>query len=351
MNINMEFNEKLLSLSFENICLILGENNQGKTYLLNEIESGLNGTIKTDFEVNGLKIYKGDYNVIKINDLDTFSSEFKFSKSNIFRKLIYNDIIDNIDETTENKYLNKFNDIFIDINNKVNEYLNSNLYNNQLKIKTELDSVDKIIEKFTNIYIEDKMFNEKYISKGKGRELLYKLTLNLINSKIENQVLLIDGIDNYLAGESLTQFINQLINIAENNVKIIITGNSPLLYQYFFNRAAIYKIKNFKLKKIRSFADLLIKTILMTEHSKDPFNIPFNSYAEQNIELIKEDDIKHLFNKYVYPNLLNIGLLLCVNKIKLINECSNNIENSIFYRDIIEYNLYLSICEELGIDN
>lgn len=351
MHIKMIFKDELLNFKFKNICLILGENNQGKTYLLNEIETGLNGTIKTDFEIDGLKIYKGDFNVIKVNDIDTFVSEFKLNKNNVFRKLIYHEIIESIDDELEQSYLNNFNELFSDINNKVNTLLNDGLYDNQLKIVTELDSIEKAVEKFTNIYMCEELLNDKYLSKGKGRELLYKLVLNLVDSKIENQVLLIDGIDNYLVGETLINFINQLIEISNNNVKVIITGNSPLLYKYFYERATIYKISNFKLFKISSMNNIINQTILKTEHSKDPFNLPFNSFAEQNLELIRDDDITRLLKTHVVPNLFNVGLLHCVNKIKITNNLnSNTIENSIIYRDNIERNLYISICDELGID-
>ncbi|NLM63366.1 MAG: ATP-binding protein [Mollicutes bacterium] len=351
MDINMEFNNELINLKFDGICLILGENNQGKTYLLNKIAEGLNGNLKEKFEVNGLKIYKGDYEVIKVSDLDILGTELKLSKSNVFRKKIYGEIVDKMDKNIEQKYLDKLNSILDDINTEVNNKLDNILYNNSLKLITKFDSLNAIVERFTDIYVNDNLYNEKIISKGESRELIYKLILSLIDSKKENQVLLIDGIDNYLAGELLINFINQIKKLCKNNVKIIITGISPILFKYFFGIAKIYKIKNFKLSCIHDFKSVIINTILQVEHSKKTFNMPFDSFAEQNMELITDDDIKYIYDNYIYYNLINIGILYCSNNIKLKNSYDSNvIDNYIIYKDKTEYYLYNSISDILGVD-
>ncbi len=349
MDIKMIFNEQVLNINFENICLILGENNQGKTYLMNELYDGLSGGKKDDFQINGLTIFKGDYYVVKIDEDETFESAFKFTKSNVFRKLMYDEVLEKTKDTIEQEMINNINNILEIINKEVNLHLNNNVYDNHLKLITQISSIDQIVEKFTSFYIKDTALNYKTMSKGENTEYLYKLYLSLIKQNHDNRVLIIDNIDANLVGKPLIEFLENLIEISESGIKVIITSNSPMLYKYLYNKATIYKIKNLKLKKIRSYNDIIKKTILMTEYENNKEVIAYNSFAEQNICLIKNDDINLIMEKYIYPNLLNIGLLYCYNDVSVIKKYnSNQIQMSIIYRDNIEKNLFKSIKDELN---
>ena len=141
----------MYSFEFDNVLFINGSNKSGKTKLLKLLEKGAIGELD-NFYINNNKVYKNDYQVLFIGDYNNFATDFKLTKANTFKKLIYDDIIEKIN--TEN-ILNKTNEIFNIIDDRINETISKNELTKNLKFNINIDSVDKIIENRRNV---DKMF-------------------------------------------------------------------------------------------------------------------------------------------------------------------------------------------------
>ena len=131
----------MYSFEFDNVLFINGSNKSGKTKLLKLLEKGAIGELD-NFYINNNKVYKNDYQVLFIGDYNNFATDFKLTKANTFKKLIYYDIIEKIN--TEN-ILNKTNEIFNIIDDRINETISKNELTKNLKFNINIDSVDKII--------------------------------------------------------------------------------------------------------------------------------------------------------------------------------------------------------------
>lgn len=311
----------MYSFEFDNVLFINGSNKSGKTKLLKLLEKGAIGELD-NFYINNNKVYKNDYQVLFIGDYNNFATDFKLTKANTFKKLIYDDIIEKIN--TEN-ILNKTNEIFNIIDDRINETISKNELTKNLKFNINIDSVDKIIEKFTNIYIDDYLLDDKITPRSSLRKLLINLTLYQIEkSERDNIIVFIDDLDNSFDELELFNLIKTLEN---NNKAKFIVSSSRNIYSYVKNKKDIYKIYNQKTKNIVNVESCIKLTIIMNEYKEQKIKDDFNTFFEENEYLINDEDINY-FNKKILPSLnYQIGLIYCNDEleIKLIDDEEDNI--------------------------
>ena len=311
----------MYSFEFDNVLFINGSNKSGKTKLLKLLEKGAIGELD-NFYINNNKVYKNDYQVLFIGDYNNFATDFKLTKANTFKKLIYDDIIEKIN--TEN-ILNKTNEIFNIIDDRINETISKNELTKNLKFNINIDSVDKIIEKFTNIYIDDYLLDDKITPRSSLRKLLINLTLYQIEkSERDNIIVFIDDLDNSFDELELFNLIKTLEN---NNKAKFIVSSSRNIYSYVKNKKDIYKIYNQKTKNIVNVESCIKLTIIMNEYKEQKIKDDFNTFFKENEYLINDEDINY-FNKKILPSLnYQIGLIYCNDEleIKLIDDEEDNI--------------------------
>ena len=311
----------MYSFEFDNILFVNGSNKSGKTKLLKLLEKGAIGELE-NFYINNNKVYKNDYQVLFIGDYNNFATDFKLTKANTFKKLIYDDIIEKIN--TEN-ILNKTNEIFNIIDDKINETISKNELTKNLKFNINIDSVDKIIEKFTNIYIDDYLLDDKITPRSSLRKLLINITLYQIEKlDRDNIIVFIDDIDNSF--DELELF-NLIKTLETNNKTKFIVSSSRNVYPYVKNKKDIYKIYNQKTKNIVNIESCIKQSIIANEYKEQNVKDDFNTFFEENEYLINDEDINY-FNKKILPSLnYQIGLIYCNDEleIKLIDDDENNI--------------------------
>ncbi len=311
MEIRFKIDDDSYFFNFDHSLFINGSNKSGKTYLLKYLENGIIGE-KSDFYINNNRVYKGDYKVIYVGDYNNFATDFKLTKSNQFKKIIYDEIINKIN--TE-EMMKKMNSIFNIIDEKVNKMISeSNLINDgSLKLNIEFDNIDKIIEKFTNIYIDDYLLDENKTPRSTLRKLLYNLVFYEIKNCNENVFVIIDDIDNALDEMEIKNIINKIENDKLfSNINFIVSS-SRNIYSYVDNKANIYKIFNKKVKNIKNIDNCIKHSIILHEYNNTIDRPDFNSYIEENEYLINETDIDY-FKSNILPHLnYYIGLMYCIN--------------------------------------
>ena len=311
----------MYSFEFDNVLFINGSNKSGKTKLLKLLEKGAIGELE-NFYINNNKVYKNDYQVLFIGYYNNFATDFKLTKANTFKKLIYDDIIEKMN--TEN-ILNKTNEIFNIIDDKINETISKNELTKNLKFNINIDSIDKIIEKFTNIYIDDYLLDDKITPRSSLRKLLINLTLYQIEKlDRDNIIVFIDDIDNSF--DELELF-NLIKTLETNNKAKFIVSSSRNIYPYVKNKKDIYKINNQKTKNIVNIESCIKQSIITNEYKEQNIKDDFNTFFEENEYLINDEDINY-FNKKILPSLnYQIGLIYCNDEleIKLIDDEENNI--------------------------
>lgn len=355
----MIFNNEELNFSFERAAIILGSNNSGKTYLINTLVKGFEGNLD-DFQINNLKVYKGDYKVILLNDEMNFETEFKFSKTNELKKIICDEIIEKYinEKGSEEIILESLNETFLQIGNDINKWLEENIncnINNNVNFSLKFDNIDKIIERFAEIYINDATLKEKKSPKSLLREILFYLLIILSEKTgYDNTIFLIDNIECYLATELLIKFINIINQITEKNpnIKFIITSSDSNLYKVVQEKFDVYKIYNNKLYKLNKIDNIIKNTIILNEYLiLNDNEISLNSFFEQNEHLIIEEDITIFKNKHYYPNLEKIGILYTSNNCQILKEYNNeNNKNYIIATSEQEKNFFKLIAKELVVD-
>lgn len=354
MKINYIFDDEIKHIDLKNITYILGPNQSGKSFILNFLKDCFEGKNK-DFTVNGCCVSKGEFEVIFLKDSDSFETQFKFAKTNIFKELIYNDILL---KTNEKKILYEVNKIFNVIDDKVNKVLNYKInknLNEKISFDIEIDNIDTIIDKFTNIYINDYLLHEDEIPRSVKRKLIYNLLffrLDFIKDK--SIIVLIDDFDLFLDRNNTIEIINKLskkFNNCNMDIHFIMTTSNNI-YDLIEDKRSIFHISKNKLYKSPNFNDIIEKAIFLANYNNDldlVSDIKFNDYFLNNRNLISNEEIDNITKKFNDRYQYNIGNIFISKNVSLKNKQNyKTSENVIIYHSIIEKYIYELIIKELN---
>lgn len=338
---NIRLNEDI-KLEFENILFLNGANKTGKTFILKTLENGFNGELE-NFYVNNNRVYKGDYKTFYIGDYNNFATEFKLTKTNIFKKLIYDSILEKIN--TE-ELLEKVNKIFDTIDSKINANINKEKMINNIKLDINVDSIDKVIEKFTDIYVDDYLLDDKITPRSTLRKLLINLTLYQIQNNNNNKnIVLIDDFDSSFNEKELYEIIKLL---EKNKDAVFIVTSSRNIYNFIKNKNNLYKVFNKKANKITTIENSIKHSIILNEYNLNNSKEDFNSFLEENEYLINEEDIRYFKENILTILSFKIGLLYSNDNVEIstFNEeketfikVKNNLEKvflEILYKNLIK---------------
>lgn len=194
--VNIDNKENMIKLD-KNV-IFFGKNSNYKNKVINNLTNGLLGKTK-NILIDGKNYNVKDFYIINIDEENDFSNEFKFTKSNTLKQLIYNDVISKINEEKLIKYTNEIFDVIDDkVNNLLDRKVNKKSDNN-ISFQIEIPDVNSIIDKFTNIYIDDVLLGDSEISKSMKRKLLYQLYfLDIKKLNDKPIIVIINNFDVYL---------------------------------------------------------------------------------------------------------------------------------------------------------
>lgn len=211
-------------LNLDKNIIFFGKNSNYKNKVINNIDDCLLGKSK-NILINGNTYNSKDFNIISINEENDFTNEFKFTKSNTLKQLIYNDVINKINEDKIIKYTNEIFDIIDEkVNNLLDRKINKKSDNN-ISFQIEIPDVNSIIDKFTNIYIDDVLLNDSSISKSMKRKLLYQLYF-LDIKKLDDKptIVIINNFDVYLNTNEIINLLNTIDNLSNDNCHFILSS-------------------------------------------------------------------------------------------------------------------------------
>ena len=174
MELNISIDDNLYTLDLKNNIMLFGINSNFKNNFINTLSNSLVKGGK-NILIDGNVYIPTNYNIINITEENDFSNEFKFTKNNALKQLIYNDITTKLNDK---KIIDYTNEIFDVIDSKVNSMLDKKINkksDNNISFQIEIPDINSIIDKFTNIYIDDVLLSDSSISKSMKRKLLYQL--------------------------------------------------------------------------------------------------------------------------------------------------------------------------------
>ena len=341
-----ETSEILLNLN-KNI-IFMGKNTTFKSEVINKLKNGLNGKNKNIF-INGDKIEPKNYNVISIDEDNDFLSEFKFTKNNTLKQIIYKDVIEKINEE---KMINYTNEIFDIIDNKVNKLLdrkvNKNNENN-LSFQIEVPDINSIIDKFTNIYIDDLLLDETEITKSMKRKLLYQLYFWEIElNKEKNNIIIIDNFDVYLSPNEIIEILTKINKLSNKNCHFILTTSSNIFEYLDLNLFNIYKLNN-SLIPFKNIELAIKNYIIKREYNKlNDKTINYENFYKENENLIKYEEIVNIKEEIINKYPVSIGKILNCSSIKFVSSKPKNITSEyIICKDKDLQNLFFEISLKL----
>lgn len=347
MQLNFSYHNNEFSLSFENNIIIFGSNKSGKTSILKVLKEGLTGNNKS-FYLNSLNCKKDEYNIIYFDEETDFNNEFKFTKNNVFKVSLYDAISKNINKE---KILFEINKNLDNIDTAINNYLDNNINSvqkNKLTFNINIDDIDKIIDKFTTIYVND-LTDSQNISKSDKRKLIYQLLL-FNTPKDKKTFVIIDDFDLYLDNEGIIEILNLINFLNKKNCYFIISTNNSNVYNYLNSSFSIYKTIDYKLIHYDNIKDILKECILLEQYKQYKEKNNFIDFKEENINLITNDDLNRINNNLYNFQKNNVGIILVSNKVYLTSFNNTLLNNYILYKNEIELELFKIICQKLLTD-
>ncbi len=345
--LKIEENKEVL-LNLENNILFVSKNNIFKSKLLNNLKNGFMAKNK-NMIINGNKVDAKEYNIIHINEDNDFLSEFKFTKNNSLKQMIYAEVIEKINQE---KMINYTNEIFDIIDNKVNKLLDRKInkdIENNLSFQIEVPDVNSIIDKFTNIYIDDLLLDNKEITKSMKRKLLYQLYFWEIElNKNKNNIIIIDNFDVYLNSDEIIEILAKINKYSNANCHFILTTSSNVFEYLNLNLFSIYKLNN-NVIPFNSINFAIKNYIIKREYYKlKTENIKYENFYLENENLIQEEEIikikENILNKYptIIGKILNCSTIKFVlNKPKKITSeyiiCDNKELQNLFFEISLKF--------------
>lgn len=323
MEISFKKNEEIYNINLNKNAIFFGQNNTYKNNFINTLIDVFNGKNKS-LLINGLAQNLDDFNVIFISEDNDFAKEFKFTKGNALKNLIYNDIVKKINEE---KIINYANEIFDSIDEKVNKLLDRKINkksNNNLSLQIEIPDLNSIIDKFTNIYVDDLLLNNSDISKAMKRKLLYQLYfLDIKNNCDKTNIVIINNFDVYLNSNEIIEVLNSINELSNENCHFILSSSSNIFEYISLSSFAIYKINNHLLSL--NVLDLAIKNYIIKRNFIGETQ-NFEDFYIKNEGLIEKEEILNiksiLFSKYpiLLSKILNSSnIKICLEKPKTIS--------------------------------
>ena len=294
------------TIKLDKNIIFFGKNNNYKNKVLSTLTNSLLGKSK-NILVNGNNYNYKDFNIITIDEENDFLNEFKFTKNNTLKQIIYNDIINKVNEEKIIKYTNEIFDIIDDkVNNLLDRKINRKSDTN-LSFQIEIPDINSIIDKFTNIYIDNVLLSDSDISKSMKRKLLYQLYfLDIKNLVDKPTIVVINNFDVYLNVNEVITLLNTINNLTNDNCHFILSSCNNIFEYLDLEKYNIYKITD----KIINFniIDEAIKTYLLkNEFNKNNDNTSFDDFYQENESLIDNNEImlikENILNKY--PTLIS----------------------------------------------
>ena len=224
MEVVVNIDNKKNMIKLDKNVIFFGKNSNYKNKVINNITNGLLGKTK-NILIDGKNYNAKDFYIINIDEENDFSNEFKFTKSNTLKQLIYNDVISKINEEKIIKYTNEIFDVIDDkVNNLLDRKVNKKSDNN-ISFQIEIPDVNSIIDKFTNIYIDDVLLGDSEISKSMKRKLLYQLYfLDIKKLNDKPIIVIINNFDVYLSSSEIINLLNTINNLSNDNCHFILSS-------------------------------------------------------------------------------------------------------------------------------
>ncbi len=303
-------------IKLEKNAILFGKNNEIKAKFINDLNNALQGK-SNNLIINGRKNAIKDYKIITMGEETDFEKEFKFTKNNILKQLIYNDEISKINEKKLIKYANElFDSIDIKINNLIDRKINKHS-NDALRMDIEITNINSIIDKFTNIYIDNKLINDSSVSKAMKRKLLYQLYfLDVKNNPEQNYIILLNNFDAYLSIDETVELLNTIEKLSNINCNFILTTSNDIFEYINHDMFNIYKIGNniYSLDIIdEGIEDYLREGIgenipITLQEILDIKNRIFNSYSYVISKILNSNELYFLLNK---PKRIKKNYVIC----------------------------------------
>lgn len=344
MELIIKLDDKNCNLNFNKNIILFGKNNSYKNKFINELTNSLTKN-KNNILINGKAFNTNDFNIININEETDFSNEFKFTKNNALRQLIYNDISKKINE---NKIIEYTNEIFDIIDEKINNLLDKKINkksDNNISFEIEIPNINSIIDKFTNIYIDDMLLTDNKISKSMKRKLLYQLYfLDIKKLSGKPTIVIINNFDVYLNSDEIIKLLNDINSLANNNCHFILSSCNNIFEYINLKYYNIYKITN-KVISINEINNAIKTFLIKNEYKNNNINIEFNEFYNNNEYLISEEEISNIKNLLFNIKPYTINKILNSEDIKLVLSKPNNVnQDYIICENNKEKELFNEIC-------
>lgn len=332
------------NLNFDKNIILFGKNNLYKNKFINELTNSLTKN-KNNILIDGKVFNASDFNIININEETDFSNEFKFTKNNTLRQLIYDDVSKKINEKKIIEYTNEMFDIIDEkINNLLDKKVNKKSDNN-ISFEIEIPNINSIIDKFTNIYIDDMLLTDNKISKSMKRKLLYQLYFLDIKKLSNNPtIVIINNFDVYLNSDEIIKVLNEINSLSNNNIHFILSSCNNIFEYVNLKYYNIYKITN-RIISINEINKAIKKFLIKSEYKKNNITIEFDEYYNNNEYLISDEEISNIKNFLFSIKPYTINKILNSDNIKLVLSKPNNInQDYIICENNKEKELFKEIC-------
>ncbi len=310
------------------IAIITGQNRAGKTMLLDQIASGLEGN-SLQVLVDNRMVKKGEFQVVYLTDDRQFNEEIKLTKTSRFR----NQLINRINKTLihNENYLN-LNQQIEELAEKIKTITNLAISPNETafttkKIKLTFDTskvnLEKIVDKLLEIDLIDQQTQTRLDEKHFNNFLLRMIVFNILLTGLDWEdkqrpiVILVDNPAVYANYQTLTEFAFELKKLLKfpHLYLCLATGNAELVASLNCDLEAIHLIKEREIIAFRGYEEIIEEAIALFSFIS---NNDYKDWQQFKINLknvLEKADFEREFSLFWNTETINWFKMLYASKI------------------------------------
>lgn len=312
------------------IAIITGQNRAGKTMLLDQIASGLEGN-SLDVLVDNRVVKKGEFQVVYLTDDRQFNEEIKLTKTSRFR----NQLINRINKTLIS------NENYLDLNRQIETLAekiktitnlaitpNETAFTNK-KIKLAFDTsqvnLEKIVDKLLEIDLIDQNTKSRLDEKHFNNFLLRMIVFNILLAGLDWEdkqrpiVILVDNPAVYANYQTLTEFAFELKKLLkfDHLYLCLATGNAELVSNLNCDLEAINLVKEREIIVFKDRYEMMEEAITILSFIK---NNEYKNWQQFKINLqnvLEKADFEREFALFWNTEIINWFKMLFAKQIIL----------------------------------
>lgn len=304
----------------DNILVIKGNNNTGKTTLANDMYKSFLGA--KEMFIDNTKLIREDYFPVLLSELFDLKKEINLAKTSSLRTKLIQFLYNN-ENFSDKELFEKMTQIFSESNliQELNQNIFDEIKNDFYKITSQikLNNIEDVVDNVLNVKVvdnDDKEITESQINAGSLKWLYLKILLKIAAER--KIALIIDCPETYFSSLEQDHLIEIINTITKNSLVILLTRSNSFIQKLGLIKQSFYLINNeYEIKKFVIGKQTIFNYLSLKNYNQEKFP-NYEIYQEKVRTVLEEEDYNQVFAKIFNYYIRDVLTIFDSNEFELI---------------------------------